>query len=329
MGFISATLGRFSPRHRTLDQWTPIYAQLVAAQDICDKTRANRRSYIRRITEALGTRTIGAIRPHEIATLIATISSDHPQLAVRVLVEARTLFNAALENGWVDANPAMPVRKPIIKISRERLSLKQWQDIHDYADCCSPPWVSRMMALALVTGQRRGDLRKMRFSDVWDGHLHIEQEKTKARVAIPLTLRLDEVGLSVLDVVEACRGYARLDGDSFLLRKTTGDMLSPASMSWRFEQAREGALPPHKGVGTPPSLHECRSLAERLYREQGVNTMLLLGHTRQSMTDLYNKNRGKANPSDKWKSVPLPGAAHKLPVAFDSDTLSQNLKERP
>lgn len=36
--------------------------------------------------------------------------------------------------------------------------------------------------------------------------------------------------------------------------------------------------------------------AERLYREQGVNTMLLLGHTRQSMTDLYNKNRGKANP---------------------------------
>lgn len=44
---------------------------------------------------------------------------------------------------------------------------------------------------------------------------------------------------------------------------------------------------------------------------------------------LYNKNRGKANPSDKWKSVPLPGAAHKLPVAFDSDTLSQNLKERP
>ena len=67
--------------------------------------------------------------------------------------------------------------------------------------------------------------------------------------------------------------------------------------------------------------------AERLYREQGINTMLLLGHTRQSMTDLYNKNRGKASPSDKWKSVPLPGAAHKSPVDFESDTIQQNLKE--
>ena len=38
-------------------------------------------------------------------------------------------------------------------------------------------------------------------------------------------------------------------------------------------------------------LHECRSLAERLYRVQGINTMILLGHRDQRMTDLYNRPR--------------------------------------
>lgn len=307
MGFLSATIGRFSPRYRTLAQWAPIYSQVVACQEICDKTRANRRCYVKRIIDALGNKTIGAIRPHEVASLVSAIAVDHPHLAVRVLVEARALFNSALENGWVDSNPAVPVRRPNLKVSRERLSLTQWQNIHDYADCCAPPWVARMMTLALATGQRRGDLRKMRFSDVWDGHLHIEQEKTGSRVAIPLTLRLDGINTSVLEAIEACRDYARMDGDDTLfLRKTTGGMLAATSMSWRFEQAREGALPPHKGTGTPPSLHECRSLSERLYRDQGVNTMLLLGHTKQSMTDLYNKNRGKASRGDKWTEVPIP-----------------------
>jgi integrase len=33
------------------------------------------------------------------------------------------------------------------------------------------------MLLALVTGQRREDICLMKFTDVWDGHLHVEQGK--------------------------------------------------------------------------------------------------------------------------------------------------------
>ncbi|MCF6692597.1 integrase [Raoultella terrigena] len=50
--------------------------------------------------------------------------------------------------------------------------------------------------------------------------------------------------------------------------------------------------------GTPPSFHEQRSLSERLYREQGVNTQILLGHTSKTMTDRYNDSRGK-----EWKKL--------------------------
>ena len=45
--------------------------------------------------------------------------------------------------------------------------------------------------------------------------------------------------------------------------------------------------------GTAPTFHEQRSLSERLYREQGINTQKLLGHKTQKMTDKYQDVRGK------------------------------------
>lgn len=37
--------------------------------------------------------------------------------------------------------------------------------------------------------------------------------------------------------------------------------------------------------GSPPTFHEQRSLSERLYREQGMDTQRLLGHKKQTQTD--------------------------------------------
>lgn len=47
------------------------------------------------------------------------------------------------------------------------------------------------------------------------------------------------------------------------------------------------------GDGTPATFHEQRSLSERLYKEQGINTQKLLGHKTQKQTDRYNDDRGK------------------------------------
>lgn len=45
--------------------------------------------------------------------------------------------------------------------------------------------------------------------------------------------------------------------------------------------------------GTPTTLHEMKSLSERLYKEQGIVTKKLLGHKSQQQTDKYNRDRGK------------------------------------
>lgn len=325
MTFLSATLGRIIPRYRTVAEWAETYSKLVAAKPIQDKTKANRASYIKRLVTQFGRRHVGEIRPHDIAGFIAGVHAHHPHLARRMMIEVREMFREAVNYGWIDRDPCHGIRTPRVRVARLRLTLEQWAAMHDYATRRQPPWVACMLLLAVVTGQRRGDLRKMRFSDVWDElvdgepapHLHVEQEKTGTRIAIPLHLRLHAVGVSVGEAIEACRQYgpAPVGEDAYLLRKSTGRPPVGASMSWRFEQALEMTtrVRDRSEDTDPPSLHECRSLAARLYHTQGIaDIQTLLGHSHASMTELYKDDRGLDRREGKWRTVSLgrpPGTA--------------------
>jgi len=307
MNFIASTLGRFFPKHRTLAEWAKTYSLVVQAKPIQAKTKQNRASHIRRIVNQLGDRRIGSLRAHDFAAYINEIAAKHPHLARRMLIEARDMLREAVAYGWIDRDPTLGIKTPRVKVARARLTLAQWQAMHLWSVEHQPPWVPHMLALALVTGQRRGDLRKMKFSDVWAGLLHVVQQKTGERIAIPLSLRLGALDLSVGEVVDACRSYAPfVDTDeSLLLRKTTGAAPAGASMSWRFEQARECALGAHDDAdSSPASLHECRSLSARLYDAQGIaDIQTLLGHTDAAMTALYKDDRGLDRRSGKWREV--------------------------
>ncbi|RIH38262.1 hypothetical protein UQ69_25000, partial [Shigella sonnei] len=46
------------------------------------------------------------------------------------------------------------------------------------------PQFGLCMDLALVTGQREGDLAAMRWEDIRDGRLYVEQQKTGAKIRI-------------------------------------------------------------------------------------------------------------------------------------------------
>ncbi len=292
-------LGRFLPRFRTVGEWAIVYRQLVEARPISAKTKANRFGALAHVLDYLGARPVSAVRPHEVAAMVQAIAATHPQTAKRVLHEAASVFQECMAYGWIDRNPAAGIKPPPCRVQRKRLTLGQWQDLHAYAQENMPPWVACMMVLALVTGQRRSDLVKMQFDDVWNGHLHIEQAKTGTRVALPLALRLDALGITLAQAIDQCKSAGVQS--AYLLHKHNGQRLADASLSARFEECRKAVLPSTDGI--PASLHECRSLSERLYRAQGINTMVLLGHKSQSMTDVYNDDRGLTK--GVWKALVL------------------------
>lgn len=298
---LSHTVGRVFPRFRTLGQWACTYRKIIDGKPVLEKTKENRKGTLSHVLAGLGEHTcISSIRPHQISAMVMGIHKVHPQLSKRVLIETKDIFQEAVGYGWIDRSPAHTIKAPVVHVTRNRLTLDQWRLIHAHAKEHMPGWVCRMMVLALVTGQRRSDLAMMKFSDVWDGHLHIVQEKTGARLALPLSLRLDALGITLEQAIKSCRGYYR--GTEYLIRKHNGKSPVLASFSARFQDARNEVMPMPKS-GLPASLHECRSLAERLYRAQGVNTMDLLGHKHQAMTDLYNDDRGLSAGS--WKTLTL------------------------
>lgn len=207
------------------------------------------------------------------------------------------LFKEAQHAGEVEPgyNPALATRKIFVRVSRSRLNLEMWKAIFEAASNMAP-YVQNSMLLAVVTGQRRGDIAKMKFSDVWDGHLHVEQQKTGAKLAIPLSLRCEMLDITLAQVIKRCRDRVV---SPWLLHHVVssgtvkaGDQIGESSLSVSFKLAVDSTGLSVESGKTMPTFHEQRSLSERLYEGQGINTQQLLGHSSDRMTAQYHSDRG-------------------------------------
>jgi len=292
---------------RTLGEWLDVHERQLRDRGYKSQTIKNRSATLVHVRRLWGPRPVAALKPHEVATALKTFGAERSSTAVRVLAELRDAYAEAIANGWADSNPAAHVKPPRHKVKRARLKWETWQAMRTLAQAGPQRWVESMLLLALVTGQRRADLAKMRFDDVVDGHLRIEQQKQAgkgygARVAIPLTLRLDAIDMTVGDVIEQCRSSAK-PGET-LLRKAGGGAIEEPSLSARFHECIVAVLGAKAHATYEwPSLHEIRSLSARVYRAQGVDVQTLLGHKHAEMTAVYEDDRGLS--AGQWKRVAI------------------------
>jgi integrase len=82
-----------------------------------------------------------------------------------------------------------------------------------------------------------------------------------------------------------------------------GAQVKSNTITMNFSKARDKANL-NLETGTPPTFHEQRSLSERLYQEQGINTQKLLGHKTVQQTARYHDDRGK-----EWVKISLTSKA--------------------
>jgi integrase len=294
---------------RTLSAWLDVHEQQILGKGYKVQTIRNRRANLNHVRRLWGDSQIDTLRAHEIITkLRAEFLPVRTSTAQRVLAELRDAFNEAIANDWATTNPAAHVKLPTHRVKRKRLSFEVWEQMRELARAGRQPWLESLLLLALVTGQRRGDLVKMQFGDVVDGHLQVEQQKQAgkghgARIAIPLFLRLDAIGMTLGDVIEDCRS-AGATGQT-LVRKAGGDPLEESSLSIKFAECIRAVCGADAyGTDEWPSLHEVRSLSARMYRAQGIDVQTLLGHKHAEMTALYEDDRGLS--AGVWKRLPVP-----------------------
>lgn len=281
-----------------IDKYIVIQEERLKNNELRPNSFRQKNKPLRLFREHCGMRYLKDIETIDIAEITDAIKNDGfsrmAQVVRMVLVD---VFKEAQHAGYVPPgyNPAMATKQPRHKVTRQRLSLEEWKSIYEAAESMQP-YLQCGMLLALVTGQRLGDICRMKFSDIWDDMLHIEQEKTGTRLAIPLELKCDALGLTLRDVVSKCRD-AVISNYLVHFRHTTsqatrGDSVSSSSLTTSFKKARNKC-----GIewekGTAPTFHEQRSLSERLYEAQGVDTQKLLGHKSPQQTAKYHDDRGK------------------------------------
>lgn len=295
---IATSKGKAITTSTWLDHYQAIQDDRLKSGDIKLNTYKQKAKPVSLLRERAGLKLISAVDVRDIAQLLDEyIAVGQPRMAQVVRSVLIDVFKEAQHYGEVPPgyNPALATKQPRRKITRQRLSLEEWQKIFEIADA-SHRYMGNAMLLALVTGQRLGDISRMKFSDIWDDHLHVVQEKTGSKIAIPLSLRLNAINWSLRDVVARCRDYAVSPYLVHFFRTTSqaerGAQVKANTLTMNFSKARDLAGIDW-GDGSPATFHEQRSLSERLYKEQGIDTRKLLGHKTQQQTDRYHDDRGK------------------------------------
>lgn len=270
--------------------WLNVYESIIRVKNFDEKTLSNKLTMLRTINTLIGNIPMRNILPQDIVSVLNFYIKQNKNRSAQICHFLLTdIFREAEYNGWVYKNPVTSVLKPDAIVRREKLTLSEWRKIYNAALFVCPTYFHHAMRLTLVTAQRRRDISDMTRAQVFDEYLHIEQQKTGAKIAIPLALTLDTADVSLRDVLNDC------PGNNYMLHSRR---VSPHSLTTWFQIARDTAFDYEHWTGTPPSFHEQRSLSERLYRDQGIDTMRLLGHKYQRTTDRYNNDNGK-----EWRRV--------------------------
>ncbi|MBB6117862.1 integrase [Rahnella inusitata] len=286
-----------------VDKYRLIQLDRVKAGEIKADTAKLREPSLRALVSHCGIKTLSDVGARDIAGILDLyIEKGQGRMAQMVRSTLSDVFKEAQHAGEVPAgyNPAKATKQPRAKVTRQRLSLDEWKEIYKEA-LKMPVHIPRAMLLAIITGQRIGDISKLKFADIWDNKLHIVQQKTGAKVAIPLSLKCEALGITLQDVIAECRDSVLsqwiLHHHRARRNCTRGGQITKSTLSKGFAEARDNCGLKWTGE-SPPTFHEQRSLSERLFSEQGVNTQVLLGHKNSQMTEKYHDDRGK-----DWKEV--------------------------
>jgi integrase len=240
------------------------------------KVADNTRTQYRYAADVLK-RKLREFEPHEVkAKHVAAIKQSMagtPNMANRVLSFLRQVFDHAVERQLVDSNPCIGVpRLPEAK-RRRLLSDAEWCAIHAKAG----PRLRVIMELQWLTGQRIGDVLKIRRNQLTDDGVIFEQQKTGARVLVRWSPELKAT-------VEAAKALSAVSAVT-LLRGRDGKAPDYRSVADQWRKACEAA-----GV-EDARLNDGRAKSATTAKQQGKDAQALLGHTSPAMTARYLRDR--------------------------------------
>lgn len=194
------------------------------------RTRLDNQQQLPYLLKAFGQMRISDIRPVNVREYMDSRGSVAKVRANREKALLSHIFNKAREWGYTHfANPCQGV-KGFKETGRTRyVTDAEFLKVKAAAS----PTVADAMDLALLTAQRPADILKMRWIDVYDGALHVEQNKTGMKLAIAVVGELAQV-LHTIQSRSGKRG-------PWIVQETNGQAVRLHTLQARFAKAKSAA----------------------------------------------------------------------------------------
>jgi integrase len=243
---------------------------------------------IRQELDGWAHRPAASVRRKDVRDLLdAIVDRGAPVAANRTLALVRKIFNFAVDQEWVDVNPAHRMPRPSVEQSRTRvLTPDELRSVWTWLERPAPDDLDAVdrrhftlnqaaLKLRLITAQRGGEVISMRWADVdlttgwWV--IHSEHAKNKLPHRVPLTK-------TAIKTIEALRKQAPDDAvDVFTGIKGT--------------RHRRGVL---DGLEVPDLRpHDFRRTAASLMTGAGISRLVVgkvLNHVEVGVTSIYDRH---------------------------------------
>lgn len=245
----------------------------LAVGGLADSTKAQYRTAADTLKRRLAVFDFpGQVKQRHVAQ-IKTDGAAHPNMTNRVVSLLRTLFAYWVEQQLCDSNPCVGIRRHAEPKRTRLLTDGEWRTIRSYAG----PRLRAIMSIALLTGQRIGDVLSIRRSQITDEGIEFEQRKTGKRLVVRWSpdLRAAVADALALQRVPALTLFVGRGGKAPDYR----------SVHLQFAEAARAA-----GV-TDARLNDQRAQSATEARRQGKDATQLLGHSSSGMTQRYLRDR--------------------------------------
>lgn len=262
----------------TISALIAAYYEAPAFKCLSPTTQRVYRNILERFRNPHGQKSVAGLQPRHVRQLMLEKQAV-PAAANRLRTMISILMDYAVSLEMRPDNPTIGV-KPF---RRKSGGFATWSEADIDAFRTHWPLASRerlAFELALGTGQRRGDLCRLGWAHIEKSTIHVRQNKTGARVAIPILPELSEA-----------LALKSRDHLTFISKSDGRGLTAPSLGNW-FKEAVQAA-----GLPATLSLHGLRKATARRLAEAGCTPheiAAITGHKTLSEIERYTKEAEKA-----------------------------------
>lgn len=205
---------------------------------------------------------------------IKTDGAAHPNMTNRIVSLLRVLFGYWVESQLADGNPCVGIRRHIEAKRQRLIRPDEWWAIYEQAG----PRLRVIMKVSYLTGQRIGDVLKIRRSQFTEAGIDFRQQKTGNKLTVKWS---PDLRVAVAEALALHGGAQALT--LFVNRK--GKAPDYRSVLYQWHTACKAA----KVEDAKPNDQRAQSLTAA--KRQGKDPSALAGHKTEAMTERYLRDR--------------------------------------